>query len=177
MEPPPPQGPGLTRGSSLGQVAGPERGRHFSATPKLTPSCSPPRNCPPGSPLQPLPLEPWCPRSTEWWRMGAAEGRGVSRKTRHSSEWAQAKSLCYPWVLPPTPTAIPTPQGTVNSQDSAGRGLEVPGEPEGAKMVVPRLLLLPGMPSPPPQSMYLGLPEFTPETWVSDPRSCHRDPA
>lgn len=166
----------MTRGSSLGRVAGP-RGLGISAPPpKMAPSYSPPRNCPPGPPLQPLPLEPWCPRSTEWWRIGAAEGRGVSRKARRTSR-ARQRASAIPGFCPPPPTAIPTPQGTVKSQDSAGRGLEVPGGARrGQRWSFHGSSSCPGLPSPPAHSMYLGL-GFTPETWVSSPHSCHCDPA
>ena len=126
----------------LGTGGWAQRGVGISAPPpKLTPSCSPPRNCPPGPPLQPLPLEPWCPRSTEWWRMGAAEGRGVSRKTRHSSRARQKASatpgFCpHPHCHPHSPRNCQQPGLSRQGSGSPRRGLK------GAKMVVPRLLLL-----------------------------------
>lgn len=105
---------------------------------------------------------------------GCRGQRGKQESQAHFR--GEAKSLCYPWVLP-SPTAIPTPQGTVKSQDSAGRGLEVPGGARrGQRWSFHASSSCPGLPSPPAHSMYLGL-GFTLETWVSNPHSCHRDPA
>lgn len=100
---------------------------------------------------------------------GGCRGQRCKQENQAQFE-GEAKSLCYPWGSAPTPTAIPTPprncqQPGLSRQGSASprRGLK------GAKMVVPRLLLfaLACLPSPPPQSMYLGL-EFG--DLVSDPQ-------
>lgn len=129
----------------LGTGGWAQRGVGISAPPpKLAPSCSPPRNCPPGPPLQPLPLEPWCPRSTEWWQMGAAEGRGVSRKARRTSGVRQ-RAPATPGFCPfPLPSPLPKELSRARTQAGVWKSQEGPeGGKDGGSMAAPLALACP----------------------------------
>ena len=159
----------------MGQVAGPREGWAFQRHPQSWP----PVAHLPETALRGLPssLFLWshgvpAARNGGGWGCRGQKGKQESQATSGARQRASAT----PGFCPP-PTAIPTPQGTVKSQDSAGRGLEVPGGAQrGQRWSFHGSSSSPGLPSPPAHPMYLGL-GFTPETWVSSPHSCHRDPA
>lgn len=144
--------------------------------PNLEPSCSPPKNCPLGPPLRHLPLEPWCPRSKEWWQIEAMEHRRVSREAGHTLLGIGKDPLLSMGFVP---TTILTTQKAVGARTYQARIWKSPrGAAIGARIAVPKLLHSPwaSTPLPPSHSRTWSL-EISSGIWVSNFQSCHCDSA
>lgn len=106
-----------------------QRGGHFSATPKLTPSCSLPETALQGL-LQPLPLSHGVPaaRNGGGWGLQRAE---VGRKP--GTVRGRGEEPCYPWVLPPPPLQPHSPRNCQQPGLSRAGVWKSQERPEGGK--------------------------------------------